>query len=481
MIPPSTEALTTRTAPAAQDSSCSLDPESIAEQPKPILHNHELDAMLDSYNQQTRTAKEPNPSTEEACVQELLLLFAGQRAAVATSLAQLYTAVEKYDITCHQWLDKVDNAAYPFIRTPEVLPQLAFLGQGIGVGKTFESELHRPYAATPILQLSTVEAEKSLGCPINVTTFYAMMVYGSLHNANSKAYEKDLTDPYSSDEQSNTNCASYDMPTFSPPITAYHSDEFLSSMPAYNLKGLFPNALLGSVERDLIQQTEARLGKLQVQFRSEVALIDKHQRKARDLKEEINHMELSLGIGPPEAQTQVAKPPDQLLRLDSGAACSPDATTLVENPNEALHEAHTRDIEMPADLDDRSSNVESRRDLSMEDPVNEHDELGKANVAGDDRKRKRWSKFMSAKKARTSRSELSNSHHPKDRESQHELTKGINPGLSLDDDTKPPHTLRPISWPRSRLFRRSAGVSVKKLTEVFEKLNPYQSSNIHMD
>ncbi|KAI4255178.1 MAG: hypothetical protein L6R42_006863, partial [Xanthoria sp. 1 TBL-2021] len=45
-----------------------------------------------------------------------------------------------------------------------------------------------------------------------------------------------------------------------------------------------------------------------------------------------------------------------------------------------------------------------------------------------------------------------------------------NQATYLADADKPSTTTRPTSWPRSRLFRRSAGLSVKKITEVFEKL-----------
>lgn len=45
-------------------------------------------------------------------------------------------------------------------------------------------------------------------------------------------------------------------------------------------------------------------------------------------------------------------------------------------------------------------------------------------------------------------------------------------GQEVDGDANLPATSRPISWPRTscRLFRHSAGVSVKKLTDVFENL-----------
>ncbi|KAI4201551.1 MAG: hypothetical protein LQ350_003166 [Teloschistes chrysophthalmus] len=40
----------------------------------------------------------------------------------------------------------------------------------------------------------------------------------------------------------------------------------------------------------------------------------------------------------------------------------------------------------------------------------------------------------------------------------------------LDDGDTPSRTSRPVSWPRNRLFRRSAGVSIMELTEIFKEM-----------
>ncbi|KAL8955136.1 MAG: hypothetical protein Q9193_006891 [Seirophora villosa] len=47
----------------------------------------------------------------------------------------------------------------------------------------------------------------------------------------------------------------------------------------------------------------------------------------------------------------------------------------------------------------------------------------------------------------------------------------------VDDGSEPRTTSRPTSWPCARLFRRSAGVSVKKLTDAFEKLRTNQAQS----
>ncbi|KAL8950551.1 MAG: hypothetical protein Q9222_003421 [Ikaeria aurantiellina] len=340
------------------------------------------------------------------------------------------------------------------------------------------------------------------------------MVYGSLHNAGSQVScdfitsrsctnslsganqvdEKDLTSPHTPDKLPDPIGVNQWMPTIPPSATLDLSNQSLIPMLANDSNWIQSDAPLDpAIERELTRHTESRLQQLQADFRSQIALIDEHQRTiegakrtveehqriARDLKEEINFMELSLGIAQPEVQTQADKPLDQHLPPDNEAAYSPGATTLVENTGEAPYEALVPELEVAANLEGRSSD-ESIKDVPTEAlvPENEHEEV---SIAVDDRKRKRFSKFMSAKKARMSRTDLSTSHHPKERRSQQELLQDKNTGAPLDDDTKPPATSRPISWPRSRLFRRSAGVSVKKLTEVFEKLKPYQNNDTHMD
>ena len=117
-------------------------------------------------------------------------------------------------------------------------------------------------------------------------------------------------------------------------------------------------------------------------------------------------------------------------------------------------------------------------DVLMEDLVAEQDIKSDAPPYTSKKKRKRISLLSAAKKARTGEPAV---YHEKQihaspsmvRFDTNRATEAVCDDTSsnhIADADDPSITSRPTSWPRSRLFRRSAGVSVKKITEVFEKL-----------
>ncbi|KAI4112303.1 MAG: hypothetical protein LQ345_006530 [Seirophora villosa] len=215
--------------------------------------------------------------------------------------------------------------------------------------------------------------------------------------------------------------------------------------------------------------------------------IREKEQAASNLKEDIQYGEMMLGVVTKALDHGTLD--DPLLPTSSDAADqseSPGAMTLVDSGLEAaipsaIKEEATDEFPMP--------NLASHLMDEVDTPM--HDSL--ANYPGGEidqtlveiKKRKRFSSHLTSKKVRVhNQAQLSPeiSTLPSCK-TDYTDDKPCDSGIDgrnvsqppVNDGSEPRSTSRPTSWPRARLFRRSAGVSVKKLTDAFEKLRMKQA------
>ncbi|KAL8752896.1 MAG: hypothetical protein Q9199_005428 [Rusavskia elegans] len=238
-------------------------------------------------------------------------------------------------------------------------------------------------------------------------------------------------------------------------------------------------------ERTVRLETKARILQQQAYLEQEKRLLEEQQQKVRKIEEEIYYTQILLGPAQPPAHLDVKNFFDEMSTYhvgDNQNSGSPGDMTLVEpEPEPKLeHQLPTTSSSkrpIPGSVDLVSGNECSHsEDILMEESMHDQDIRSDAPTYTADKKRKRFSFLPAAKKARTSEHALCLDMHTDSRTSTNQFgasgpTESIgNQATYLADADKPSTTTRPTSWPRCRLFRRSAGVSVKKITEVFEKL-----------
>ena len=244
----------------------------------------------------------------------------------------------------------------------------------------------------------------------------------------------------------------------------------------------------------LVQQHEpdiqASVHDLNAQIEKASALVEAAEQRVRTLLEQRFLLECS--IGPAEPPAHMAKNIfDDLIPLkrESEPDCgSPDAMTLVDLARDGGPASPTQES-----LLEQSTVAECMpyADLNYADQDSTSETVWYSNLSPDEttitfsepRKRKRFSKHSATKKARTDQlqgdgEQLGVSPSPTEKRTSHRRRKealDCKPTMlaqTREDDSgkEPVPSSRPTSWPRTRLFRRSAGLSVRKLTEVFEKM-----------
>lgn len=276
--------------------------------------------------------------------------------------------------------------------------------------------------------------------------------------------QPDYSPPTTSPQPLTVSQTPLDFPSMSPePLTPEYMQGFICN-----------SAPDPSVEHTLREQTEAKLTDLRSQLKET-------EQNACDIKEQIQFLETILGPGKalihdicgtyaPPASCDVADQFD-----------SPGAITLVDSGLEesipSPFKKEVLDIFPTPILDFQSRDAE---DILLQDITTEQLDRGIHQTFAEIKKRKRSSRHVTSKKVciedKVQSEAMASLHssgghqikHIKPRDVQFH-GKSINRDQT-DDGSQPPVTGRPTSWPRTRLFRRSAGVSVKKLTDAFEIL-----------
>ncbi|KAI4176165.1 MAG: hypothetical protein LQ343_001209 [Gyalolechia ehrenbergii] len=425
--------------------------------------------------------------------------FSQHRAAVATALAQLLRSVEMYDKAFVIWLSKVTartsclsirglrSKGYPMpklnCRVENFSSYLDFIGKGVDI-KTFGTEHKKAAATTPALHLSVLlEHSSSLH---KESTFYDILASAGSDNlllpvihpaqfANSLQADwvqgRKYVSTYHQDPQAKSSVllersdalASPQIGTTSSmaPCTPVDMKAFIDS---------FPDPIQ---EQEWRRQTEADILDLQNQLKE-------RKKSILDLEEKIYDRQVLLGITAAKRSNLFDEilPTTQAVeeRIDS-----PGAMTLVEAEPDAVYESSLSgqpSKPMPDSLQASLGKDESDiEDIMMGDWVTLPPSQSPHQQSDEVLKRKRFSRHSTSKKVRmdseapgntdSSTVHTTTGHSTRLRFRHDNVATGH---IWLDDDTKPPTTARPISWPRNHLFRRSAGISVRKLTEVFEKI-----------
>ncbi|KAL8858744.1 MAG: hypothetical protein Q9178_004661 [Gyalolechia marmorata] len=255
-------------------------------------------------------------------------------------------------------------------------------------------------------------------------------------------------------------------------------------------------------ERD----TQARLLDLNASPERERNLLGEQEPKGRGLEQKVQSLEQRVQSLEEEVQRlkeekfmlqillEQAEPPAHIKNIFDEVQCdqvekqdksgSPEAMTLVESEPDPAPEPQVLAATPKQPISDMLDMplVHEHPDpekIRMEDTMSERGIKADGSTVTGDKKRKRFSFFSATKKARTS------THAPYDNmpDVLDPSTNRIDARRPIDnsdsqknslvhvaDGDKPTISTRPTSWPRSRLFRRSAGIPVKKITEAFDKM-----------
>ncbi|KAL8816399.1 MAG: hypothetical protein Q9223_004586 [Gallowayella weberi] len=370
--------------------------------------------------------------------------FLRQKGIIATSLAHVYSSIESYHHASQGWSGTAFTMVNLATDPRSLLRQLEFLGKGIEM-RNFGAARQTTSTNVAVIHVSTVKApttNKLIGA-----TFLDILAQG----------------PYSTTPQSFGSSPaqhSFESPSLpkkvlplkssfdSPKASVLPTDPGSSKLVLDNgLDDLADEETLRQQAQAHILSLERSLEQERVSLEQMRVLLKTQEQKVRNLEEEIYMTQLSLGPAQAPSHMEVWNVFDEMLtthdeHIDDFE--SPGAMTLVEPIPDAIFEPATED------------KVFGTLDALFDDPQEVDDvSMGDAGDSPGIKKRKRFSTFAAAKKARTN----DYAHPPTIHQSEDEIKHH-----------RHPTTRRPTSWPRTRLFRRSAGVSVKKLTDVFEKL-----------
>ncbi|KAL8730897.1 MAG: hypothetical protein Q9181_004513 [Wetmoreana brouardii] len=251
---------------------------------------------------------------------------------------------------------------------------------------------------------------------------------------------------------------------------------------------LFSESLDPIFERALL---EAKILDLHALIEEQSRVAKYEEQKLHSLQEELETHQLKLGSAQPPAHLNIRNVFDDQASPDSPAERdlgSPGATTLVECGPDNAPQFPGRDSLSEKPLLDMTDvhlyhRNEDKDTISVVDPMPDIVYQASNKESPEVKKRKRLSTQITAKKARTG-DKVQGNDACHDHAAHGENQPSICPSrqqesntdhvavrqVQVDDGDNPTKTSRPTSWPPRRLFRRSAGVSVKKLTDVFERL-----------
>ncbi|KAL8834896.1 MAG: hypothetical protein Q9170_003538 [Blastenia crenularia] len=420
--------------------------------------------------------------------------FSRNKTAVATSLARLFNCVKTYGDA------STDSISRVTARVPFFIIKLTMAGdsdtedelqQGIEM-KSFDTETKRTPTSAPVVQLSvndagypaetirhvlfTLRFGASRSCkPLTkVTNSHESTLFhilGGTYPDRSSLQQHHLgsTPPEASSSSQATQNNAWEYSPF---------DARSSAAPLFSedLRAFIESTPDPAFAQECKQEAEKHLSYQQNQLKE-------MKRRVRELEEEIHVKQVILGIADPPKHTLFDEVLPMSYPVRDGVA-SAGATTLVDAGGDAIYQPsasrHATELPVPesswlgigedCDLPDD--------DVYMDGSTTLHQ--GPGQEPHGMRKRKNSTVHTNPKRIRgDSRSRKNDEVSPtQDHDSQPTFQSShadlpMKPS-AIDDGLHPPRTSRPSSWPRRQLFRRSAGISVKKLTEVFKKISLQQ-------
>ncbi|KAL8751956.1 MAG: hypothetical protein Q9184_005888 [Pyrenodesmia sp. 2 TL-2023] len=406
--------------------------------------------------------------------------FPRQKDAIATALAQLLTCVELYDAAVTKWSGME-------IASPGLSSYLEFLGKGVQ-SKSFDAERKKTWMNTLAMQLST-------GSPDAPAAFIMHLKQPLLMSVNPNTLDEHLR------TATEDACTLYMMPiarttgnAISAPGAVSIPSALASSMqpvaPEDAHDFIFNCAPDPDVARAWEEQATAQYIDLQRQLEAESRSIREIDETLQEKKQNVSNLlpqihELGVSLGlvkAPGPSVFDDNWPSPTLTSEEQSD-SPGALTLVDSvlevalPSPIKEESPDR---FPAPIMEFGSN--DAEDVLMKTLTTDQLDQSIDQTFVDIRKRKRFSKHSASKKVcieediRPSGMTCPPSAGVRPQKyGKPQIIRTIDKttgGVEVNDEAIFPVTSRPISWPRtgSRLFRYSAGISVKKLTDVFENL-----------
>ncbi|KAL8923381.1 MAG: hypothetical protein Q9208_004651 [Pyrenodesmia sp. 3 TL-2023] len=357
--------------------------------------------------------------------------FSRQKAAIATALAQLLTCVELYNAAVAKW----SSMGMPMVNLATGIATLSsyleFLGKGVE-SKSFDVERKKTWTNKLAMQLCT-------GSPDAPAASTILML---------------------------------------PPSPEDAHDFIFNRVPNFDVARAWEEQATAQC-LDLQRRVEEEQGSIR---KIEGTLQEKHQ-NVRNLLQEVHEIKISLGLMKPPGPNIFDDHWPSPIPVSEEQSDSPGAMTLVGSGLEVPVSSPIKEKSpdrFPAPIIDFGSN--DAEDVLLKELTTDIMDQSIDQTFVDIRKRKRFSKHIASKKVRieengrpdgmtcapsagvrTQKYDKPQIIHTSDKTTHENV---------VNDDANFPVTSRPISWPRtsSRLFRYSAGVSVKKLTDVFENL-----------
>ncbi len=235
------------------------------------------------------------------------------------------------------------------------------------------------------------------------------------------------------------------------------------------------------MQRILTWNDEARILQKQTYLEQKKQLLAEQQQEIHQIEEDIYYEQILLGPAKRPAHLNAKNLFDEISADAVGEALgssSPGDMTIVglesDSNLESQSPAMTSSTHHVPGTPEEGLDYDLYHsvDLLMEDLVPQQDTQGNTPTYPSNKKRKRLS-FLSTAEPAVYHEKQTNANPSIVRFDTNRATESVRRQTSskhFAESDDAPTTSRPTSWPRSRLFRRSAGVSVRKITEVFEKL-----------
>ncbi|KAL8926250.1 MAG: hypothetical protein Q9172_001892 [Xanthocarpia lactea] len=470
-------------------SSCYMDVKGLFEHHNPPSPYPQLDPILDDHKQATANV---DRTIEERAVDNLQIV--GEWSQKQGQLFPSEGSRGKFgSTTVFVYRDILAGLARKVFTIwnlasdpPRLISQLEVLGKGIEP-KSFNAARHIAPTKVAVINISTIHAEQGFeSSMITESTFFDILAqkpYADNSSQSPRGHDafRQLTSPLSPRQpprrDSSVNSSKNVIPSAdSEPFDFFSANGILNPelFDFFSADGI-PDPVNGSPQE---------LSDVNASLERERKLLGEQEQKVRSLEEKKFMIQISLGHAEPPAHMGCKNIFDEMQSEKQDKSGSPGAMTLVESEPDLVPEPQVLAAtskqpisgmsDMPLVHDHPDSEI-----IRMEDTMSERGIEADGSTVTGDKKRKRFSFFSATKKARTST-----------HASYENMPDGLDPSINrvdvrrpLDtsdsqkhslvhfaDADKPTISTRPTSWPRSRLFRRSAGIPVKKITEAFEKM-----------
>ncbi|KAL8878724.1 MAG: hypothetical protein Q9192_008382 [Flavoplaca navasiana] len=363
-----------------------------------------------------------------------------------------------------------------------LIPHLEYLGKGIDP-KVFNAARQTPSPRTTVINVSTVDTNRAIFSDkmTSTVTFRDLMSQKPRLNPASSLQDGGVYEAFPPVRSPLlSGLPPQPKAAMKSPCTSIHSADFEKSICRPDEESTDP-INVGALR----QETEARILQRQTCVKQKKQLLQQHvkeqQQAIRQMEVDIYQDQLLLGRAEPPAHFAEPNIFDEMSADAVGGSQdshSPGDTTLFE-----AESAWNQECQSPA-ITSSTHHVPSTPekgldydhylsvDLSMEELVPQQDTQGNTPTYTSNKKRKRLS-FLPTAEPAVYHEKQTNANPSIVRFDTGRATEAVRRRTSskhFADGDDAPTTGRPTSWPRSRLFRRSAGVSVRKITEVFEKL-----------